>query len=123
MAAQNLDVKKSMIGGTTDKAKVFDFSPLNEFVGVNCQLINHHSSDFNKFEIPLTDTHIQKKKCSKTSIVKWLSYTVNRPPSNAQQEGQAQSIPNLFFDDADEWRTTNTLPFRFLFKFAQQNTW
>ena len=22
--------------------------------GVNCQLINHHSSDFNKFEIPLT---------------------------------------------------------------------
>ena len=74
--------KKGMKGGTTDKAREFDFSLLNELVGVNFQLINHHSSEFNKFEIPLTDTALQKIKCSKTSIVKWLSYTLNHPPSN-----------------------------------------
>jgi len=102
---QNLAVKDSLIGGTTDKAKVLDFSLLNEFVGVNCKLIiNHHNSDFNKFEILLTDTAIQKKKCSKMSIMKCLSYTVNRHPSNGQQEGQAQPIPNLFFHDAAEWQ-------------------
>ena len=89
-----------MKGGTADKATEFDFSPLNELVGVNFQL---SSSDFNKFEISLTDTAIKNKKYSKTSIVKWLSYTVNCPPSNGPQEGQAQSIPNLFFDDAVEW--------------------
>ena len=86
--------KKSVKGGTTDKAREFDFSLLNEFVGVNFQLINRRSSEFNKFEIPLTATALQKIKCSKTSIVKWLSYTLNRPPSNAQQEGQPQLIPN-----------------------------
>ena len=86
--------KKSVKRGTTDKAREFDFSLLNEFVGVNFQLINSCSSEFNKFEIPPTDTALQKIKCSKTSIVKWLSYTLNRPPSNVQQEGQPQSIPN-----------------------------
>ena len=93
---------KSVKGGTTDKAREFDFSLLNEFVVVNFQLINCCSSDFNKFKIPLTDTAPQEKKCSETSTLKWLSYTLNRPPSNAQQEGQAQSIPNLFFNDAIE---------------------
>ena len=83
---QNLDEKEEReLGGTAaDKATEFDFLLLNEFVGVNCQLINHHSSDFSKFEIPLTDTAIQKKKCGKTSIVKWLSsfkWTAGRPSS------------------------------------------
>ena len=86
--------KKSMKGGTTDKAREFDFSLLNEFVGVNFQLINSCKSEFNKFDIPLTDTALQKIKCSKTSIVKWLSYTLNHPASNVQQEGQPQSFPN-----------------------------
>ena len=73
--------------------------------GSIANLMNHHSSDFRKFEIPLTDTAIQKKKGSKTSIVKLLSYIVNCPPSNGPQEGQAQSIPiNLFFNDAVEWQ-------------------
>ena len=40
MAMQNLDAKKSGKGGSTDKARDFDFSLLNEFVGVNFQLIN-----------------------------------------------------------------------------------
>ena len=86
--------KKSVKGGTTDKAREFDFSLLNEFVGVNFQLINRRSSEFNKFEIPLADTALQKIKCRKTPIVKWLSYTLNRPPSNGHQEGPPQSIPN-----------------------------
>ena len=86
--------KKSVKGGTTDKAREFDFSLLNEFVGLNFQLINCRSSEFNKVEIPLTATALQKIKCSKTSIVKWLSYTLNRPASNVQQEGQPQSFPN-----------------------------
>ena len=42
----------------------------------------------------------KEEKMSETSTVKWLSYTLNRPSSNGQQEGQAQAIPNLFFDDA-----------------------
>lgn len=58
------------------------------FVGVNFQSINRRSSDFNKFEITLTDASLQKNECSETSTVKWQSYT----PSNGQQEGQAQSI-------------------------------
>ena len=37
----------------------------------------------------------KRRKCCETSIVKWLSYTLNCPPSNGQQESQAQSIPNL----------------------------
>ena len=60
MAMQNLDEKEER---DTVKAKVFDISLINEFVGVKCQLIKHHRSDFNKFGIPLTDTAIQKKKC------------------------------------------------------------
>ena len=94
--------KTSTKGGTTDKAREFDFSLLNEFVGVYFQLINCHSSDFNKLETPLKDTAQQKKKCSETSILKCLSYNLNRPPSSVWQEGQAQSIPDLFFNDAVE---------------------
>ena len=82
--------KKSTKGGTTDKAREFDFSLLNEFVGVNFQLINCHSSDFNTREIPLTDTAQQKKKMqrnfhcemdvihSESSSFKW---TAGRPSS------------------------------------------
>ena len=76
--------KKSVKGGTTDKAREFDFSLLNEFVGVNLQLINRHSSEFNKFEIPLTDTALQKIKCSKTVIHSESSsfkWTAGRPSS------------------------------------------
>ena len=42
----------------------------------------------------------KEEKINETSTVKWLSYTLNRRSSNGQQEGQAQSIPNKFFDDA-----------------------
>ena len=59
-------------------------------MGVNLQLIDCHSSDFNELEIPLTDTPQQKENCSEIFIVKWLSYTLNRPPLNGKQEGQAQ---------------------------------
>ena len=89
--------KKSTKGGTVDKAREFDFSLLNEYVGVNFQLIHCHSSDFNKFEVPLTDTSLQEKKCSHCEMAVLHS---DGPPSNGQQEGQAQSIPDMFFDDA-----------------------
>ena len=45
----------------------------------------------------------KEEKMSETSTVKWLSYTLNRPSSNGQQAGQAQSIPNLFFNNAVTW--------------------
>ena len=63
------------------------------------QSINRRSSDFNKFEIPLTDASLQKNECSETSIVKWQSYT----PSNGQQEAKLSQFNSLNFAKQNTW--------------------
>ena len=92
----------------------------------SCQfpVFQFHSSDFNKLEIPQTDTTQQKKKCSETSILKWLSYILKRPPSNAQQvKAKLSHFLTCSSTMLLHRKTTNTLPFEYLLNFAKQNVW
>ena len=116
---RNLDVK----GRTTDKAREFDFSLLNEFVGVNFQLINLNAALISINLKFLSQTLLSRRKlqrnfhCEMAVIHSELS-SILQMQSRKAKLSQFLTCSLMMLLNGE---TTNTLQLTFLFNFAKQN--